>query len=224
MYFNFTRIFLLFHKFCFFLILSGGTHGQGNFFGGNQHPGGMGGSGGGFNPQGQRMPYMNDQMGGAGGARGWAGGPGQRAPMPGGPRGPFMGMGANNMGNQPMGNMGGGAGGPMSHHQMMAARGARPMMGPSGQGLPTGARPMMTNQGMYGGPGGQPNQGMYGGGGAGQPNQPMMSAGPSGAAPGYGSPQQYAQPPYHSPNMQGSMGQRFPGGPQGGPQRNIGKN
>ena len=102
----------------------------------------------------------------------------------------------------------------MSHHQMMAARGARPMMGPSGQGLPTGARPMMTNQGMYGG----------------QPNQPMMSAGPSNqnwgpgsgsAAPGYGSPQQYAQPPYHSPNMQGSMGQRF-AGPQGGPQRNIG--
>ena len=194
--------------------MMGGNHGQGNFYGGNQQQG-MG-SGGGFNPQGQRMPYMNDQM--SGGARGWAG-PGQRAPMPGGPRGPFMGgMGGNNMGNQPMGNMGGGAG-PMSHHQMMAARGARPMMGPSGQGLPTGARPMMTNQGMYGG---------------GQPNQPMMSAGPSnqnwgpgsagsGAAPGYGSPQQYAQPPYHSPNMQGSMGQRFPGGPQGGPQRNIGK-
>ena len=183
-----------------------GYYNNPHMMGGGYQPMGVTGQqgghmGGGFNPQGQRMPYMNEMGGGRGG---WA--PGQRAPMgPGGPRGPFMG----NMGPANMGNM---AGGPMPHHQMMP-RGARPMM-PSGQGLPTGARPMMSNQGMYGG---QPNQGM-----------PMgQNWGPSGsAAPGYGSPQQYAQPPYHSPNMQtsmgqSSMGQRFPG-PQGGPQRSIG--
>ena len=95
-------------------------------------------------------------------------------------------------------------------------------MGP-GQGLPTGARPMMSNQ-MYGG---QPNQSMMGG-----PNNQNWGGPSSTTAPGYGSPAtgQYAQQPYHSPNMQpGSMGpQRFAGpqGNQGGPpqQRSIGAN
>ena len=185
----------------------------------NQQPMGGGGPGN-FNPQGQRMPYMNQYGNGAGGP-GWnqgQGGGGGGMPMgPGGPRGTFMGMG-NNMGPGGMNNMGN----PMYNQQMMP-RGARPMgpMGPGGQGLPTGARPMMSNQ-MYGG---QPNQSMMG------PNNQNWGGPTSTTAPGYGSPAtgQYAQQPYHSPNMQpGSMGpQRFAGpqGNQGGPQqRSIGAN
>ena len=171
----------------------------------------MGYPGGGY---GQRMPYMQQQQMAQGGMMQQ---PMRGAMVPGGPRGAMMGGISPGMSSPGMGNMNM----PPQHPHQMMARGGRPMM-PANQGnLPAGARPSMISP-----------HGMYQQGGA--PNQPGMMGGPggpggqqwgnSGAGAGYNSPQQYAaQPPYHSPQMQGGgqMGQRFPG-PQGGPPQGSG--